>query len=94
MLKYVPILALALAAGPALAQSTQSPPAPNSGQAMPQSPNSMPPGAANMSPAQSPNQAGSAIGGTSTATVSPGAPGSVVTPGSAQTTTVPTTQSR
>ena len=72
MLKYVPVVALLLAAGPAFAQSgqTQSPPAPSSGQSAPQTSNSLPPGAPNMNTnsTQNPNVAGQAVGGTTTQT--------------------------
>lgn len=69
MWKFVPAIALLLAAGPVLAQgSDQSPPAPGSAASEPQSPNSQPPGAANMNlnSSQNPNRAGSDIGGTTT----------------------------
>src|SRR4051812_6210089 len=80
MLKYVPAIALLLAAGPVFAQAgaTQSPPTPNAGASMPQSSNSLPAGAANMNTGsvQNPNLAGSAIGGTTTgAPVTSGGPG-------------------
>ena len=94
MLKYLPALALLVATAPAFAQAgaTQSPPSPNAGQAQPQSGNSLPAGAANMNTGsvQNPNLAGSALGGTSTT-----APGAVtVSPGAAQSTTVPAPASR
>lgn len=87
MLKFVPAIALLLAAGPVLAQggATQYPPAPNASSAMPQSPNSLPAGVANYnqnSPAN-PYIAGQAIGGyngnTGTTTVAPGQPASGMT---------------
>ena len=89
MLKYVPALMLALAAGPVLAQggATQSPPSPNAASAGPQSSNSLPAGASNLNAASpaNPNLAGSAIGATTT-----GAPAPSAGPGSAMSTTVPT----
>ena len=93
MLRYVPILALVVAAGPAFAQ-TQSPPSPAASSQMPQSSNSLPVGAANMNPnsAANPAVAGSVLGSgaASTAPMSP-APGG---PGNAQSTTVPVPASR
>ena len=89
MLKYAAAMALALAAGPALAQSTASPPAPQSGQSMPQPANSLPPGAANMSPSQTPYVSGSTAGGTAAVGAAP-----AVGPGSSGATTVTTPQSR
>ncbi len=72
MMKFVPAIALLLAAGPVFAQgATQNPPAPGSSASEAQSSNSLPAGAANMNlnSAQNPNSAGSAIGGTTTQTV-------------------------
>jgi hypothetical protein len=94
MLKYVPAVALLLAAGPVFAQAgaTQSPPTPNAGASMPQSANSLPAGAANMNTGsvQNPNLAGSAIGGVTT-----GAPAATSSgPGAATSTTVPKPASR
>ena len=94
MLKYIPIVALVLAAGPAFAQSTQSPPSPNASSAMPQSSNSLPTNASNMNnnSAANPAIAGTALGSQTTtlAPMSP-APGG---PGNAQSTTVPVPASR
>lgn len=70
MLKYVPVIALLVAAGPAFAQSgaTQTPPAPNASTSAPQTSNSLPPGAANMNTnsTANPNLAGQAVGGATT----------------------------
>ncbi len=75
MLKYLPVIALLVAAGPAFAQSgaTQTPPAPNAGSSAPQSSNSLPAGAANMNTnsTANPNLAGQAVGGTTTTQTAP-----------------------
>ena len=94
MLRYVPVVALLLCAGPAFAQggASQTPPSPNAGSAQPQSNASLPAGASNMNSgsAANPNLAGSALGGASTsapATTS-GGPGNA----SSMTTPVPATR--
>lgn len=94
MIKFAPVLAILLAAGPVLAQGAdmRSPPTPNAASAAPAPANSMPPGTSNLNPGSvaNPNVSGP-VGSTDTSTgmpASPVAPNNQ--PGSAFQNTVPT----
>lgn len=73
MLKFVPALALLLAASAAFAQggASQSPPSPNAASAMPEPSNSVPPGALNMNTGSASNP--NVSGPVGTTVVTPGA---------------------